>query len=75
MVEQLSLTRLLFLYDDSHYVRRRRDALIAEIDLRLAAMMRHMHVHGEQDFAPRQPAVRGIVHPAELLFGQVGNYL
>ncbi len=38
-------------------------------------MMRHVHIHCEQDFAPKQPAVGRIVHLADLLFGQVGDYL
>ena len=57
MVEQLSLPGFLFRNDDSDHVRRRRDAFVAEADFPLAAMMRYVQLHCEEDFAPRQLAV------------------
>jgi len=37
-------------------------------------MMGYMHEHGEQDFPAKKAAVGRVVHFAELLFAQVGNY-
>src|SRR2546423_13714040 len=35
--------------------------------------MRHVHVHGEEDFASRELPIRGIVHRVQLRLAESGN--
>jgi len=45
----------------SDSVRGRANAFVAEVDFGLAAMMRDVNVHGEENFTAGKMAVRGVV--------------
>src|SRR5215469_16866495 len=49
------------------------DPFIAQIDLSLPPMMRHVHIHRQQDFPPRKPPVRRIMRTRQLLLRQFWN--
>ena len=51
------------------------DAFVAEVDFSLAAMMRDVNVHGEQDFAARKMAVWRIVRGTELRVVEIRDYI
>jgi hypothetical protein len=59
---------------ESDPVGRRPDPLVGEVDFPLPAMMRDMHIPGEQNFPPGQPAIGRVVSLAELLVGQVRDH-
>lgn len=50
------------------------NAFVAEVDFGLAAMMRDVNVHGEEDFAARKMAVGGIVGGVELFFREIRDH-
>src|SRR5215467_13991061 len=55
----------------SDSIGRRLDAVVAEIDLGLAAMVRHMNIHSQQNFSSWKPAIGRVVDLVELLVGQI----
>ena len=54
----------------SNHVGRRLDAIIAEIDFGLAAVMREVDIHKEKDFAAEHAAIGGVMLRVELLLGE-----
>jgi hypothetical protein len=58
----------------SNHVRRRLYALVAKIDLRLSAMMRHVNVHGKQDLPSGEMSVGRVVRFVELFVRKVRDH-